>query len=145
MTVIVMPPKPCLTVAEMEYCIDVLGFEPTTKTEADEMLAGFRAAKPSPKPRTSPAMNSKHDAAVKTARAEARQAGLAKLTGSTAQKRWAEQIRQDMLRQVTDQAVREAMGTYLTSAKDWIDNRTNLTGLRTMALGRRDRHRALIR
>lgn len=145
MTVIVMPPRPRLTAAELEYCIDVLGYEPTTRAEADEMLASFRAAKPSPKPRISPAMNTKHDASVKAARAEARQAGLVKLTGSTAQKRWAEQIRQDMLRQVTDPAVREAMGHYLTAAKDWIDNRANLAGLRTMALGRRDRHQSLIR
>jgi len=71
-----------------------------------------------------PVAPSKYADEVKAARADARNMGLAKLTGSTKQKQWAEQIRVDRIKAISDEELKRYAGCHLFSvSKFWIETR----------------------
>lgn len=76
----------------------------------------------------------KHDVAVKAARSTARANDWPALTGTTKQKRWAEQIRAAMLPRIEDENLRLVAADAFRAAKFWIDNRESFNTVLSSAL-----------
>jgi hypothetical protein len=66
----------------------------------------------------------KYAAEIKAARADAKKLGLVKITGSTKQKQWAEQIRIERMKAIPDVELSNFAGKKLfAAAKFWIETR----------------------
>lgn len=68
-------------------------------------------------------LQSKYSDAIKSARESAKKQGYAALTGSTAQKQWALQIRHDRLNIIPDDLKNFATSEIFKSSKFWIETR----------------------
>lgn len=101
---------PHLTEEEWAYCVDVIGYEPLSQSEADEMLKNF---KPERAKETTPAQPCTKKPADDTLPAFK--------SGSPKQKNWAYDIRKAKTKEM-DERNAEAFGRF-AQAKFWIENR----------------------